>query len=541
MPLEVRTFDEALELARALLRGYVPGADVSEGSDYDAKARMLAALFAGNQGQAESLAKQIHASSADGDHLLRHAEVKLGGDSALGATRAAGVVQLIATSGTPTQPVDSVLEHVDGTTFKTTQAVTLRSPTWVGKSVVAGSGRTRILVAPDAADIAVGDVAVIDGNYRLIQGVDATVGFIDLWEPLPRAPTAGQPITAAIGAGVTIRADETGRGGNKLQGDTLELASPVGTIAASARIVGLSGGAATETPEELRARVVAHDQQPPGNGNAGEMRAIARTVTEHRIADAAIYSGFRGLGTTDVIPIGPSRARRITDAQITAVSDALAALPYVDDVNVLASTLSDYIEAHVEVEHEVGFEPDWYGSFQIQASIGGLGAVALSTTTRLLLNATPVGTIEQGDRVMIQQLVGAVWVVYERTVATVEAGAITLTDPLPHAPIDNPDGRHDVYPGGPNAPAIYAAIEGVFDVLGPGDGSAPRRIRFPLPSVDWDPVLRVANLIAATKAQTGVRDIHVTTIDDTTPDDIVPAAQETLRQGQIRVTFVEPT
>jgi uncharacterized phage protein gp47/JayE len=532
MPLEVRTYDETVELARALLRGNIPGADVTPGSDYDAKARMLAALVTGNQGQAEYLAKQIFAASADGDHLDRHKRARLLPE--LGPAKAVGVVQLTATSGTPTQPVGSVLTHVSGTTYKTTRAVTLQAPVWTGKSVVAGSGISRVLVAPNITGIDAGHVVNIDGDLRLVQGTDAVVGFIDLWEPLSKVPTPGTPIEAAIGAGVTVLADETKAAGNKLQGDVLALSAPVGDISTSARIVGLSGGAGAETPEELRARVLAHDQQPPGNGNAGEYRARARTVKAYRIADACIYPGFRGLGTTDIIPLGPSGARRATLPQLDAVRAAIAAAPYVDDARVLAHTLTDYCEVHLAIEHEVGFEPDWTGSFAI---------VAGSTASVLTLGANPEGTIEQGDRIMIQQRVGAVWVTYEREVDEVLPYGLMLAEPLPHTPTANPDLRDDVYPGSANAAAIYAATDGVFDRLGPGHGSLavpPRYERFPLPSVEWDPVLRISNLISAAKAVGGVRDVHLLSMNDVDPDDITPAAQEMVRAGQIRVTFVSP-
>lgn len=533
MPLEVRTYDEVYQLARSLLRAYVPDADVSEGSDYDAKARTLAAIFVGNQGQAEYLANQIHPGSADADHLGRHAEGRQ--IEALGAAKAAGVVQLTATSGTPTQPSGSTLTHDDGTAYTTAEPVTLRSPIWTGKSVVEGSGLNRILVAPNTSGIEPGDVCEIDGESRLIQGVNATVGFIDLWEPLKSPPAAGTPINAVIGAGVGIVADEVGAGGNKPQGDTLTLESPEGAIDATARVVGLSGGAAAETPEELRARVLAHDQQRPANGNPGHIRAIARTVTSHRVSDAVVYPGFRGLGTIDVIPIGPSGARLVTQVQLDAVEEALAReLPYVDDVRVLAPTLSAYYELSVEVEHEVGFEPDWSGSFALTSS---------STPNFLALDSSPVGTIEQGDRVLVHQRVGAVWVTYERTVKSVTPPGIELTEPLPHAPTVNPDGRDDVYPSGPNAVAIIEAIEGVFDALGPGTGNlfSTNYDRFPLPSVEWDPVLRMSRIIAAVAAVDGVRDVHINTINDGAPADIPPAAQEIVRMGQVRVIFTAPT
>ena len=64
MPLATRTFDESYQLARSLLRNYIDDSDVSEGSDYDITARILAGLFIGNQGQAEFLGDQIFSGSS---------------------------------------------------------------------------------------------------------------------------------------------------------------------------------------------------------------------------------------------------------------------------------------------------------------------------------------------------------------------------------------------------------------------------------------------------------------------------------------------
>lgn len=533
MALETRTYDEVYQLARSLLRSYVPEADVSEGSDYDATARMLAAIFVGNQGQAQHLAKQIHPAEADADHLARHAHARM--IEELGAAPAGGLVQLTATSGADTQPAGSTLVHDDGTEYTTVAPVTMRAPAWTGKSVVEGSGPSRILVAPSVNDISPGDVLDIDGDVRTVQGTNTTIGFVDLWEPLTRRPAAGTPITAVIGASVEIVASETGAAGNKPQGDTLTLETPEGAIETTVRVIGLSGGAAVETPEELRARVVAHDQQPPGNGNPGHLRAIARTLETFRIADALVYPGFRGLGTIDVIPLGPSGARLVTQAQIKAVQAAIdAEVPYVDDVLVKAPTLSVYREVTVEVEYEVGFEPDWSGSFALTSS---------STANFLALDASPVGVIEQGDRLLVHQRVGAVWVTYERTAKTITSAGVELTEPLPHVPTANPDGRDDIYPSGPNAVAIIEAIEGVFDALGPGTGNlfTDDYSRFPLPSVEWDPVLRMSRIIAAVAAVSGVRDVHIDSINDGPPSDVPPPAQEIVRMGQVRVVFVAPS
>ncbi len=530
MPLETRTFQELYELARALLRSYVPGADVSPGSDYDLKARVLAAMYLGNQGNAEFIANQIFPESAEAAFVDRHAAARR--IFARAAAKAIGTVLLTASSGTPTQPAGSELLGVDGTKFTTLSNATIIEPAWSGKSVVEGSTMFRIIVAPDVTGISTQHIIEINGEQRAIQAIQTSIGAIDLYEPLTVDPSAGTLISPVRGARVTVEASEPGAEGNKPVGDQLTLSAPVGAISPTARVQAMSGGANAETIEEVRARVVSHDQQPPGAGNPGFYRSISRaTPSSQRIADAIVYPGFRGLGTVDIVPMGPSGARLVTTEQVSSVAGQIQNLGiYGDDVLVLAPTLGAYVRAEIEIEPETGFEPDWVGSFTITTG---------SSTTAIKVTTSPVGTIEIGDRVMIAQRIGANWFTFERTVSNVDPNTIYIVEPLPVAATVNPNAIPDIYPGGPLAAPATEAIDEAFDVLGPGTGTVATTIysRFPKPSDEWDPVLRVSSLLCAVKDLSGVRDVHVTTINGLTPDDIVPDAQELLRRGQITVTF----
>lgn len=546
MPLVVRTFDESYELARSLLRNYIDGADVSEGSDYDITARILAALFTGNQGQAEYLADQIFADSAEGDYLERHG-IRVGGR--LTATKASGSVQITAASGTDTLPVGSALTHTSGTAYITKDPVTIYLPAWSTKTVVTGSSKYRLFLAPNLTSMAVGDLLTVNSQVRAIQGIDTNTGAVDLHEPLLEEPTAGDSVTPTRGATVDIEANETGTAGNKPQGDELTITSPPGAIDAEARIINLSGGDGEESDDAFRSRIVAHDEQPPGNGNLSEFRSKARGVTSVRVSDALVYPGFRGFGTVDVIPVGPPGARFPTDTMVSAVQDLFddetseEGAAYVDDILVLAGSLGSYIEVSVTVEFETGGEPDFSWSGVEGWSVQTAG----SSSTRLDVGADPTlnNDVAVGDRVLYSARVGGTWRVYERTITAIGATYIDIDEALPFTPVVNPDGRKDLYSSGPLASSVIDALEGVFDGLGWGIGGAGigtgfQYERYPKPADELDPILRLNSIRCAIKALPGVRDCSLDTVDDTTPADIVPAAQTRVRQGQLTIIFEEP-
>ena len=534
MPIETRTYNEMRELARSLYRNYIDGADVSIGSDYDIDSRIVAAIFTGNQAQAQFLLRQIYGATAEGIYLDRHA-ARVGGR--LLATKATGVLVITAPSGTDTLPISSAIVHTSGKAYTTTAGATIALAPWGTRFVVNGSNRYRLFVAPDLATWAANDVIEVNGETRLVQGVDTTSGAVDLWEPLSDDPEPGDTITAVRGARVLVEADANGADGNQIQGDTMTVSSPVGAIEATCRIVSMSGGADDEGDAELQSRVTAHDEQPPGSGNASHYREAAESVVDHRIGKALVYPGFRGFGTIDLIPMGIANARFPTPQMITAVNTAVDLIePYTDDVLVLAPSMGSYTEATMSIEVETGFEPDFVDAI-------GYAVQAGSTTTQLDLDLDPSGLIEVGDRIMYSARFGGVWQVYEREVSSVGASFVTFADALPFTPAANPDGRNDVFSGGPLGLAIVAALEAVYDSLGPGTGGVGGGAayeRFPAPSDALDPVLRINALRCAVKAVAGVRDVTLTTVNDLTPADITPAAQTLLRQGQITVVMLEP-
>jgi uncharacterized phage protein gp47/JayE len=532
MPIETRTFDEMYALGRALIGEYIDDPDLSEGGDYDITARLLAAMFTGNQGQVEYLANQLFPSEAAADFLEKYRKrYRLPDLSA--AQSATGIAFFTATSGTPTLPAGATLTHVDGTVFVVKRTATAVAPSWIGKTVVDGSTASRLLVAPDAIGIAAGQVVEVNGERRSVGGVDLVTAVVDLSNPLPSAPPAGVAVTAVIGGEVAIDAQQSGSSGQKPRGDELTIDSPPANTDAEAFVVALSGGTDGESEDDLRARITSREQSPPASGNAGSIRGWVIGAGAGAI-DALVYPGFRGLTAHNVIPIGPQGARVLSQEAVEAIQANVDLERHPsDDILVQLPTLREPTEVQLVVTYETGFEPDWSGSFRAVSSPSG-------SLTRVDLTSSPVGTVEVGDRIMIDQKIGAEWFTFERTVTAVDGGGLNFAEALPVPISENALGTNDVFPGSPNAPDIVAAIESVFDGLGAGVGEDGTEAYFrdPLPSVAWDPVLRTSKLEAAVIAVPGVRDVALTTIGGEPAADLNPEALGLVRRGQIRLSFV---
>ncbi len=528
--LTVKTLDELHAIALGAVRAYVEGADTSPGSDYDTSARMVAAAALLNQRQAEDLAQQVLPEGASDEFVELHAAAR--GLSRAPAAPSSGRVQVTASSGTATQPDASTLTHADGTVFATTAPATMALPGWTGKTVAPDSTVARLLVAPDASGMAAGDLVTVDGAVRAIREVVAAINAIDLWEPLPATPAATTAISATRGALLPFAAAASGAAGNKPVGDELVLASPATGVSSGARIVECGGGGDEGTVEELRARCVDHDAGRPASGNEEHVRELARTVTGHRIADACVFPGFRGLGTIDVVVLGVAGARVVSAQAVAEVVARLAAeFPYHADVEVSAQELtSTEHDVDITVTTEIGYERDFVHA--------GVPIATSSTTTLVRLATSLAGFAEVGDRVLLSVHVAGRWKTYQRRITSIDAVAantIEIDSPLPRAPLSTDPA---VLPGGPLAEPLIAALEGLFESLGPSRlNSSPLWTweRHPPPSVAWDDTLRLARIDAIVMGHAGVVNVSVAS----PASDVQPGAKETLRRGRIIVRFEE--
>lgn len=529
MPLETKTLDELEAIGRGAIRALIPDADVSPLSDYDVTARMAAAVAMGQQQQAEYVALQIFPESADEDSLQLHA--KRYGLSRLPAAKSLGKVVVPAVTSGVLIDTGSVFAHGDGTQFLSTAPTTTDTPGWSGKTVGTDSTVYRLVVHPSEAGMYAGQLLSVDGEVRAIKEVISGASCVDLYDPLPLAPTAGTTITPETGAVVSVEAVEAGAEGNKPIGDTLTMTAPPTGVGPGARVCELGGGGDEESVEELRARIMAWEATPPACGNAEHVRQLARATPGVRLEDAVVFPGFRGLGTVDVFPIGISGARFVSSGALALVEAQLAAeLPEALDVSVQALTPGASTDIDVTITAERGYERDF---------VGGPYAIGTgSTTTRIVVTTAPTA-VEVGDRVQVQLFLAGRWSVFHMTVAgtkTTSPYHIDLEEPLPIAPVDTDP---DVLSGGPLVEPVRDAVLGIFDRLGPSARSGSSWVfeRHPLPTEAWSDTLTRAALIEALMAVPGVGNVVVTTPSS----DITPTAQQVAVLSQLFLRFTEVT
>lgn len=517
------TLDQSIALARDEIRNRIPGADLSEGSDYDVEARVLGTLFFGNQTQGDYLAKQALPDTAELAYLERHAKIR--GVYRQPAAGATGLAMLLGTAAGPTvQPINSVLEHADGTQFELTAAATVYTPAWSGKTVVTGSTLSRIIVAPNTTGMAAGDVCDIGGEKVVIGELVPLASAFDVVTPLLVAATPSTAINPSAGIRASVRALTTGATTNKPARDVLTLAAPTAGISASAVVLLLSGGGDQETDDEVRGRVLDHTATPPGAGNVEDFRMWARTTPGVRLGDAFVFPNQRGLGTVDVYPVGISGARAPSPSMLASVKAQITAKMSAF-VDLVVKSFSYSSQVPVTVTIVPG--PEWQSDFGLTA----FTLDAASTTTRVMVTASPVGTVEIGDRVVVQLLIGGIWHGYQREAASVQATYIDLDIALPAAPVAGGSVRS----GGPLWQPAYDAIVALFDNLGPGAASGGVDYIRHSSQVDAFPeTLYRASIMRVIQSLTGVLNTVVTDpVADTTA-----SLGEILQRGKIDILCV---
>lgn len=523
MAFTTKTYDEILDLTRAMLRNRIPEADMSDGSDYDLLCRMVAAVFVGNTEGARYLLRQIFPVTAEGDFLELHAALR-GIVRAVAAT-AVGKAILTGTATLITQPAGSGLTHGSGATYTTDAAAQTALSAASGKTCSFDCGRERLFVLPDLSDVNVGDVFTIDGNVVAVKATVPAVGAIEVFPRLPSAPAQGTAITATIGVVVNVTCNESGSGGNRDPSDTLTVDSPATTgiddINPTCVVAEMGGGGDEETDAELRERIRAFMSLRPASGNVAHFRAWARETEDVRLADAFVYPNFRGLSAVDVVTMGVAGARQTSTLANAKVTTKLEAEKHFsDDVLVrqlgLASTPTD---VSLSITPLADFEPDWTGSF----TEGG----GTSTTTRVYLTASAIGTIAPGDRVLVKVVINGFDRLRQRAVADVQQSGSVYWLELEEALEAVPVGGQTIRPGGPLAQGAIDAVEATFDALGPGDTSPSTR--HPGPSEAWEPVLRRSRLIAATQGLTGADSIVL----NTPAADVTPSTFERVVLGEL--------
>lgn len=514
MPLTIKTQDELVRIFKDHIRGIIPGADTSPGSDYDLMARVAAAVFRGNQGQAKFLVDQILPGTCEDAYVTRHANWrKLTPQPAAGAQ---GNTRLTAPSGTDIQPEGSTMTHADGTVYELTAPATIHMPTWSGKVVAEGSTRSRLIVSPNTTGMAAGDMVIVASTFvTAIKSICPAISAIDLWTGMWKDPEVNDTIAPYRGVVASIRAQTTGASTNKSPPEELEpddpegdgsltLDSPVGDINETSFILRLSGGGDAETTAELRSRVQAYDTQGI-DATAEHYRQLARTCPNVRLADAIVFPNFRGMGAHTIQLIGIEGARLVSQPVVDTVQewiDEHAAAG--DDVEVEALDYDEQFVLWVGIYPRSGYEPDF-------ANENFLAKESGSTTTKICLMSDPTGIIQPNHRTtIIMDPGGAEPRGFQRKVLSVGSDYIVIDVPLPEVVAD----EDQVLPAGPLTEPVLEALEAMFDSFGPraaesvtDDTDLPQR--HPTPDDAWGEWFIDHVVIATCLGIEGVHDVKM--------------------------------
>jgi len=298
----------------------------------------------------------------------------------------------------------------------------------------------------------------------------------------------------------------------------------------------LTGATDEESDDELRARLLSWKQYPPGGGNYGHYKNYAEGVGG--CEKAYTYHHFRGVGTVDVVVLGPGvdddnptgdRFSVDEDAVWTELDTEVR--PCTADIDVapgaggtgvsIATAQAEPVD--ISVTENEGYETDWSGAF----TVTGIDV----TFKQITVTADPTATIPDGARILVNVQVGTVWIPCVRTVASTVAGPphyVNVTEALPSSTHD--PAANGLLPGGPGTENQLEAILMLFDRLTPGDTSpATRR---PVPSSVHPEDLLLADIFDAVQSLDSVKNMTVTTpVADVTPT----GAKYLIRNGKVYI------
>lgn len=374
------------------------------------------------------------------------------------------------------------------------------------RQVASGTTDGSIRITGTAADISLNTELVNAAGVRYRTSVNTTVAD---WGGLGWV-------------NVDVLSVDTGQVCNMLAGETMDFVSPIAGVDSDASVVGgdpLVGARDDETNDELRARLVAWMQDPPGGGNWPHYMHYAQGTGG--CEKAYVYPNYRAVGTVDVVCLGPGvdddnpTGDRFT-VDVDAVWDEIdeEVRPCTADIDVAggsAITVATAQVRNVEITVVVndGYELDCTALNK---------ALALDLgNTRIQVNADPAGDYDQYDRILLNVHDGSVWIPEIRQVESTTSGPphyITVTEAFSGATPD-PD-ANGVMPAGPGTQEQVDAILDLFDRLTPGDTSpATRR---PVPGSEHPTDLNLADIFDAVQSLPSVQNMTITTpVADVTP------------------------
>lgn len=566
-----KTFDEMIELVKAVIVSKQPLADVSEGSDYDITARILATVFMGNQSQADFLARQIIGPGSTGEFLLKHLNAH--GIENRVATKSTGKFLLGATNNGDVQPAGSQISSADGTPFVTTADAQTRTATWSGRTIAYALSLDRLVISPSAVGMQIGDVLLDVNKARIcaIKDIGPAADFsaypyvyIDIYPPyrFDNAPVDNSPITPFCGAVVPAESVNTGADTGKIAGDISTLSGPVGTIVAECEVLEMAGGADDATEADNQALLAARLSQTKLGGTDQYYRELALSTPGLTLEDAIVFSNVWGLGVHTVYPISKFRdERRVGAAAIAAISDHMNAGALPGDQIDVRNMLYVFYSMHVTVVPAFGFEPD----FQIPDAYNGnaitpgmpldggnsnaaIGKIGIDLSDLGFVNAgiTDLNQfIEVGDRVAFFPYSGLGFrsKLYHLTVIQVQINYVIVD---PHPILDQATVR--IFAGGPLIEPVNEAMLGFFGDLGPGNtvfvpwlggDPAPQPEanmtyrRHPDAAQAWPGTFHAAKLLAAVVDIEGVADAR---LGGPVSENIIPEVGQTVGISRLTIS-----
>lgn len=188
-----------------------------------------------------------------------------------------------------------------------------------------------------------------------VTGADGT--SIDANVELTRADGARYIVQAAITLGsdggvITVEAVDAGVDGNLVAGDVLTFSSPISGVDATATAIATTtSGAAEETEEELRARVLERVRNTPQGGAATDYVGWAKDVAG--VTRAWCYAGWLGPGTVGLTFVMDAR-----DNPIPLAGDVATVQAYVDALRPVTAALTVFAPATEDVNFSISITPD---------------------------------------------------------------------------------------------------------------------------------------------------------------------------------------
>lgn len=318
-------------------------------------------------------------------------------------------------------------------------------------------------------------------------------------------------VTVAGGASGTVaaRSTTTGASATKSAGATYAMTSPPAGWSATVEWASTTTTSIDrESDAALQLRVFQRLSELPGGANCAHFRFVARAASAS-VADAFIYPIWDGKCTVTVVPIGgpgerilPSGSGSVLEAVAAKIATELTPIGWTITTTA-PNTLSYAVVANVTPDDD--HQPDWVGTFTVGAAVPG------DDVTRVRVTTDPTSTISAD--MWVQVAFGAAGIYDHRQVSAVgsDGGGFYIDVANPSGSTEVALAASTVYPGSSSLyDAIHAAVQAVFDALGPSRSGQPDIAeRWPDPDLEWYPELPRAEIVAAIQHVAGVKNTQL--------------------------------